>query len=117
MNRITALDIEEKSKTCREFVSMKTAEILLGAVCGNLKGLTKKRNYCCIKETPQPNHGVWALKHEGKSYCFIENEKPSCALEESAVLTRKMYSAADGFQEITARHYVCRLKNSGNNGE
>jgi|SRR3989344_6210156 len=98
-----ASSTEDKAKACREFVGKKFESV---GIALNEEG--KLVGSFSVRDVRNP--GAWAFKYEGRFYCFMPNEKASCAGEKSRIIKQKLYSASTGFVEETARHYVCGVR-------
>ncbi len=81
---------------------------------GNLESETKISTNSETEEKARAcrdRGAAWAFEDHGLFYCFMAGVKPPCAEKESRVLTRKLYSAAIGWEETTERYYICGVKN------
>ncbi len=58
----------------------------------------------------------WAFKHQGRFYCFMQGEMPSCATNHCKNIRKDWYSSdhPEG-EDITAKHYGCGPKNFPDN--
>jgi len=53
--------------------------------------------------------GKWAFEYEEEHYCFMGGEQPPCALDESRILERMVYSAGRWQREIDKFH-ICGMR-------
>ena len=74
----------------------------------NIDSSTKEKADTCRNLAGNP--GAWAFEHEGEWYCFIENEKPVCARDESRMITRTLYDAGKE-KTVTEKYHVCGVRN------
>ncbi len=69
----------------------------------------------CRKRSVNRKEGIWAIhdpnnKKDNKFYCFIPNEKPSCAGEYCKIIEQMLYTTRcpEG-EKQEATHYECML--------